>query len=539
MFSRKVNPGKTIHLMLAAAALMLCSACKIPNDIPFPTLEGSFTEFVVEGMCSEDGSGSGKAEIDKTTRTVKAYVGDTVDITRLKLGKVSVTNNAKIEPELVEGGIYDFSNPMAVTLHTHQDYLWNIEVKQVIKREIEMENQVGDAIIDARTRSAIVYLSTTQDLANVKVNKFTLGGPHGQVYPDPTEGRSFDFSKGKATFFVKNYWTEYSVEWTLFIYTKEAPVEVTAEAFARTVNATVSGTRPGSETVTVSYREAGDNEWTVLPASAVSASGNRYSAEVTGLKPEGTYEYKASAGNSTSSVGRFTTTAALQLENASFDHWHLEGERLWNPWEQGGNSFWDTGNKGATTVGESNSRPSDDSSTGSGKSALLQSKYIVIKFAAGNIFTGKYVKTDGTNGVLDFGRPFSAFPSKLTFDFRYTGATINRCGSSEYEKLKGQPDECMVYIALTDWDQPFQVRTKPSDQNLFSKDDPKVIAYAEMVRSKNQADWATATLELEYKTRTRTPKYILVVCSSSRYGDFFTGGEGSTLQVDNFNLIYE
>ena len=28
------------------------------------------------------------------------------------------------------------------------------------------------------------------------------------------------------------------------------------------------------------------------------------------------------------------------------------------------------------------------------------------KFAAGNVFVGQYLKTDGTDGVLGFGRPF-------------------------------------------------------------------------------------------------------------------------------------
>ena len=89
---------------------------------------------------------------------------------------------------------------------------------------------------------------------------------------------------------------------------------------------------------------------------------------------------------------------------------------LHNPWKEGSVSFWDTGNRGATTVGASNSTyGTEDGRT----YANLQSKFIVIKFAAGNIFTGAYLKTDGSNGILSLGRPFTGRPTKLQFDYTY------------------------------------------------------------------------------------------------------------------------
>jgi hypothetical protein len=30
-----------------------------------------------------------------------------------------------------------------------------------------------------------------------------------------------------------------------------------------------------------------------------------------------------------------------------------------------------------------------------------------------------------------------------------------------------------------------------------------------------------------------------VVCSSSKYGDYFTGGDGSIMYLDDFSLIYD
>lgn len=539
--------------MLASLAV----SCEIENDIPYPVLDGDINAFAVQGMCDAEGNRTDKATVDKNKMSITAYVDDSVDITALLIEKFEVSNDATILPE-GQGPLFpdkfpkksfssassdatrtDFSNPVKFKIQTYQDYIWTINISQVIKREVEMEGQVEDAVVDPVSRNVIVYVGSNQDVKHIKVKKFSLGGSHGTVLPNPVDYEDYDFSALPTKFFVKNAWADYSYEWNVYVYRTEAKTTLTASAFARTVDATVKGTKPSDEVFKLEYKAENTSEWKTCPTSAVTTKGVNYEASLTGLKPATKYAFRTSAGSQSTPEDYFTTSAAAQLENPSFDFWHIKNGKLYNPWAEDGESYWDTGNKGATTVGASNSVPSEDSSTGSGYSACLQSKFIVIKFAAGNIFTGRYKRTDGANGVLDFGRPFASFPSKLSFDYKYQGATINRVGSSDYEHLKGQPDEAMVYIALTDWDQPLEIRTNPSNLSLFDKNDPHVIAYAEMVTSKDQPTWATETLKLQYRATDRTPKYILVVCSASRYGDFFTGGEGSTLFVDNLNLIYE
>ena len=44
-------------------------------------------------------------------------------------------------------------------------------------------------------------------------------------------------------------------------------------------------------------------------------------------------------------------------------------------------------------------------------------------------------------------------------------------------------------------------------------------------------------IELKYRNK-RTPKYCVLVCSSSKYGDYFTGGQGSILYVDEFEFTF-
>ncbi len=49
-------------------------------------------------------------------------------------------------------------------------------------------------------------------------------------------------------------------------------------------------------------------------------------------------------------------------------------------------------------------------------------------------------------------------------------------------------------------------------------------------------DFEPFTIELEYRDKTRIPNYILIVATASKYGDYFTGGEGSKLWIDEFEL---
>lgn len=543
--------------LICAALLALAVSCRIPNDFPYPHVEAEITAFEVECMCSETGFSDGSAVIDKAARTVTLYVNDLVDLSKVKITRFEVSKDAKIIADShaclyparfpdssfqnndSDRTMTDFTGEVHFTLRTYQDYVWTVKVKQVVLREIQIEGQVGNAVIDTFSRKVVVYVSSDRDFSALKVRKFTLGGQNGKVVPDPNAVPTYDFRELPTKFFVKHGWQDFSYEWSVFVYPTDAKTSLTAEVFPRTVDAIVSGTKPSEETLLLEYCKSGTSEWSVVPASQIDVNGIHYSARITGLEAGTSYSWRATAEDQHTEEAVFTTTQALQLQNPSLDDWHLEGTALYNPWAEGGESFWDTGNRGATTVGASNSVPSDESSTGSGKSAVLQSKFIVIKFAAGNIFTGRYVKTDGSNGVLDFGRPFSAFPSAMSFDYKYRTSLINRIGSADYSHLKGTPDECQIYIALTDWDEPFRVRTKPSDLSLFDKNDPHVIAYGELISGQDQTEWKTHTIQLNYRDNKRTPKYILVVCSSSRYGDFFTGGDSSVLQLDNFNLIYE
>lgn len=545
--------------ILALTACILTS-CAIENDIPYPIIEASIESMTVEGQRGADQNTFTAATINKSARTVTLYVNDGVDLSRLQILSLKTTTGAELvvdDPNVCEdyskfptSGFasldsiplssnthVNFSQPVTFTLRTYQDYQWKVTVNQIIQRDIEIDGMT-DYVIDTTTRTVIIYVDPETDRTNLNVKKLNLGGEYGRVSPDPTLQK--DYSK-PSTFNVSCSWEEYSYEWTVYVYPDSGESSSSStEAFAMTTRATVNGKIQSGKTPVVEYRKESETSWITVPSANVNVSSNTFSATLTGLSASTTYKYRINVDGSIGSEQSFTTATATPLENGSFDEWSSEAAAngtLWQPWST--SSFWDTGNRGATTIADSNSVPTSETCNGSGKAASLETKWVVMKLASGNIFTGSYVRTDGTNGVLSFGREFKSFPSKLRINYKYTSATIDKIGEDALEYLKGRPDSCHIYIALADWNQPLEIRTRPSERQLFDKNDSHVIAYAEYISGNSDSQYQQKDLVLNYRYTNRTPKYILIVASASKYGDYFTGGVGSKLLVDNFELIYD
>lgn len=545
--------------ILALTAGILTS-CAIENDIPYPIIEASIESMTVEGQRGADQNTFTAATINKSARTVTLYVNDGVDISRLQILSLKTTTGAELvvdDPNVCEdyskfptSGFasldsiplssntrMNFSQPVTFTLRTYQDYQWKVTVNQIIQRDIEIDGMT-DYVIDTTTRTVIIYVDPETDRTNLNVKKLNLGGEYGRVSPDPTLQKNY--SK-PSTFNVSCSWEEYSYEWTVYVYPDSGESSSSStEAFAMTTRATVNGKIQSGKTPVVEYRKESETSWITVPSANVNVSSNTFSATLTGLSASTTYKYRINVDGSIGSEQSFTTATATPLENGSFDEWSSEAAAngtLWQPWST--SSFWDTGNRGATTIADSNSVPTSETCNGSGKAASLETKWVVMKLASGNIFTGSYVRTDGTNGVLSFGREFKSFPSKLRINYKYTSATIDKIGEDALEYLKGRPDSCHIYIALADWNQPLEIRTRPSERQLFDKNDSHVIAYAEYISGNSDSQYQQKDLVLNYRYTNRTPKYILIVASASKYGDYFTGGVGSKLLVDNFELIYD
>ena len=560
---RMIQYNLTRILGILTLTVGILSSCAIENDIPYPIVEASIESMTVEGQRGADENTFTAATINKSARTVTLYVNDGVDISRLQILSLKTTSGAELLADSAACENYakfptmgfasldsiplssntrvNFTNPVTFTLRTYQDYQWKVTVNQIIQRDIDVEG-MRSYVIDADTRTVIIYVDPATDLTNLNVKKLNLGGEYGRVTPDPTLQK--DYSK-PSTFNVSCSWEEFSYEWTVYVYpdSKENGSS-SADAFAMTTRATVTGNVQSGKTPTVEYRKESEASWSTVPSANVSTSGNTFSATLTGLSASTTYKYRISVDGSASSEQTFTTAAATPLENGAMEEWSQDGKQ-WNPWAAEKDAFWGTGNKGSSILSSIGNITSPTDESVSGKAAYLESKDAWLKLAAGNLFIGDF-DLDGTNGLLHFGRPFTSFPTALRLYYKYTPAIISIVGSSIEETLPsslknmvGQSDLFHIYIALSDKSEPYEIRNNPDKRQLFDPNDANIIAYGEYTSSEPVTSYKKLEIPLEYRATNRTPKYIIIVASSSKYGDYYLGGVGSKLWLDEMELVYE
>lgn len=318
------------------------------------------------------------------------------------------------------------------------------------------------------------------------------------------------------------------------------------------VNRTLYDALTDAEKVlTFEYRKKGETEWQTI---AATLSENTMKAELTGLEAGVTYEYRAAcAGQEADSETKtFTTEAAASIPNGGFEGWQ-KSDKVWLLYGSGESMFWDSGNHGSATLNVNVTNYDETikapGSTGS-RSIKMVSQFVSLmgigKFAAGNAFVGKYIGTDGTDGILGFGRPFTSRPTKLKGYIKYKMEKVSR--SSLESVPTGVNDNAHIYMAIGDWanetgeaDCPVLIKTKSSELKLFDKTGPGVIAFGELILTDSTEGEGMIPFEitLDYKDLTRKAKYLVLTASASRYGDYFTGGEGSTLWLDDLEFVYE
>ena len=539
------------------AGLLAMQACKIENDIPYPIVEGNIESFEVEGQCTAPGGTGSAAQINTSGRTVTLYVDDTVDLTKLRITRFTVSSDAEIQADSAACVDYakfptagfeepansadtrmDFSDPVKFTLSTYQDYRWTVSVTQIIDRKVDVTGMIR-SVVDPENRTAIVYVSPETDLSNLTVNAMNLGGASGTVTPDPTA--IHDYSKA-LTFQVSHGWEETAHEWKVYVYHSEEDAS-SAELFPRTTSATLRGTVRSGQTVAVEYKEAGASNWSSV--SDVQVDGTDFTAQITGLTGGTSYSYRVNVDGMEGEEQTFTTAQAQQLTNGGLDDWWSEttsgGRLMWYPEAEGSSAYWSTGNKGATTIANSNTEPTLETCNGSGRAALLQTKWLTMKLAAGNLFTGDF-EVDGTHGVLTLGREFTSFPSALRMHLKYKTSTINHASpdKTDWDHMIGQSDTCHIYFALTT--EKVVIRTRTFD--VFDRRAPEVVAYGEYqsgtdVSGTEQNGYLQVDAPFEYYRTDVTPKYVIIVCSASKYGNYFTGGDASQLWLDNLEMVYE
>ncbi|MBR2006689.1 MAG: PCMD domain-containing protein [Alistipes sp.] len=515
----------------------------IKNDLPYPVIVPRITGMDVEG--------ANNVNISSEQQSVIITLDETTDIKNVKIKSISFADERTVS-DFDTTISHDLSNAITITLSIYQDYKWKIITEQPIERYFTVEGQVGSSEIDVLNRRVITQVNSSVDIHNVTVSSIKLGPKEITTY-SPSIAEMKDFANGLDIEVSYHGITE---EWSLFVENTTTVVEMKS-VNAWTKVAWLSALGVAEFDNGFKYRKEGDSEWIDVPKAAIAFDGGSFSAGVDGLEPLTTYECYAYSGSNQTEVYKFTTEEARQMPNSGFEVFsNAESDKYYSFYNPASSivdeqtKWWCTGNKGSTTVGSSYSitNPDGDNKVEGKYSVKLQSQYVIVKFAAGNIFVGEFDRVIGTSGgAVNFGRPFTLRPRKLSLWLKYENGPIDRFnGAPDNDPVKeGDMDRCQVFVALGDWDyrdyggtpdSPVQINTTDKT-TFFDPQSDNVIGYGAYVSDKS-TDWVKIEIPIEYTSKSRKPTHIIVSAASSMLGDYFTGSTKSTLWIDDMQLEY-
>lgn len=530
----------------------------------YPRILAQFESFEVEGAVNVD--------IDPTTQTVTVYLDELSDLKSVKVTTVGLNENSAFsDGEFPQ--VLDLTTPFHVILSMYQDYEWTIRGVQNVDRYVTCANQVGTASFNAERCEAYIYVSMSQRLKYLTIDTMKLELEGSSILTttgyETIDNLSTQLTKDCAFPMVLDCTSarKFTVrtrdgqmkEWTLTAIPVEVAAQITdvaAWTWSADIFATFDGT---SEPPVMTYKKASDTEWLTIPEENITVDGINYNVHLSGLDEATEYEVKLYFNGEELPGTSFMTGTSAQLPNFSFDNWWTpNGGGLWYPYaEDATETVWDSANAGTAGFGLGSSTVPEEEDIRSGKAVKMTSKYVAVKFAAGNLFTGKFRSVVGTSGAdLDWGVPFTSKPKALKGWYKYSPALVNYVENKKIADPKNY-DQGQIQVLLVETDSPYRVLPVKIDGKTTNgptyKDETKIIdletdktVIARGVLNLNisdsdgdgQAEWLEFELPLEYRDY-RKPTYVVVTAASSYLGDFFTGGDGSVLMIDELEFVYE
>ena len=350
---------------------------------------------------------------------------------------------------------------------------------------------------------------------------------------------------------------------------------------AATIKAYV--TNPNASNPIVYYKSNKDSDYTSVQLTVKDFIGTA-NATVGGGRE---YDYYLSySNNKIGDNAQFETGGAI-IPNGGMEDWSNVGDNVLVPYKAS-EQYWDCGNHGSATVG---AQVTLQATGRTGSSAHLDSIYASMfgigKFAAGNIFFGKYLGTTGTDGGIGYGKPF-------TFDYKPDKLVVyykGNVGSADYaggDLQKGDSDKSQIFVWLcnkSDVNMPYVVCTKyqktflKADGTYVKADEAVDIPLKDPITNKevtytvpahsageqveglvawgfwrrtqtgvsvngsvettdiNGDVWTKIEIPLQY-VGTDKPNYLVISCAASAYGDYFAGSTDSYMYVDDFEFVY-
>jgi hypothetical protein len=237
----------------------------------------------------------------------------------------------------------------------------------------------------------------------------------------------------------------------------------------------------------------------------------------------------------------------IQLENSSFEDWYIQTV-LGNSFDQPGldenTTIWGTANRGLALGGAS----ANTTKQLNGDSSYVRMESVaapaLVRIAAATIFTGKFTESfpsiSDPRSNITLGTSFSGRPLSFSFYYTYQPGSSNE---DENGQALAYGDQCDIYLFLenrdgaqvkrvgTAWFRSGTAVTQWTKQEI-------PVKYGPLDATDPWYSFAQPIDGEVWGDGTEVVTHITILATSSFEGDFFKGAIGSTLELDNIELIY-
>ena len=248
-------------------------------------------------------------------------------------------------------------------------------------------------------------------------------------------------------------------------------------------------------------------------------------------------------------VEAFVASSAPQLTNSNFQFWHQVNAGYYEPGESQSTTIWGTGNPGGAMIDKIATTPLEIANGNNAAHLETLDNGFIGQIAgtpitAATIYTGKFnadnIDLNNPRAAVELGTPFTGRPSAFTFNYQYTPGAENKDRGGN---ILDEGDQLDIYMFLeirqdgkakrlaTGW---FRSGDKVEDMTGKQVD----LIYGALDSSFPEEllpeDGYVSSDSVDFIL----PTHISFLATSSYQGDKFAGAVGSTLIIDDLELVY-
>lgn len=294
------------------------------------------------------------------------------------------------------------------------------------------------------------------------------------------------------------------------------------------------------------------NELTINKLSLSSfAKANYTEGSRINLREPSKIQVVAEDGSVTSwTMKAIVASETPQLSNADFELWHKVNAGYYEPGESENSTIWGTGNPGGAMIDKIATTPLE--LIYGNKAAYLETldngflgQLVGTPITAATIYTGRFnsdnIDLNNPRAAVELGSPFTGRPSAFKIDYTYTPGLVNKDRGGN---TLNYGDQCDIYMFLevreankvkrlaTGW-------FRSGEQNIDMTPIKVDLIYGILDKTFPEELLPEDGYVPEDSVDFALPTHISFLATSSFEGDKFAGAVGSTLIIDDLELLYE